>query len=198
MISLRQANEFFAPLRQKSTIFIINGRETNISFARFLLGCICVTKKRVLILDMNAFYASNILLLNKKLTENCLGNTIITVPTDDSKLESWLISSTFSKNDLLIIDNLNTVYHLMSINGRRFNIRRLYAITSILSYLAQTNEISIFLTVYRTTSERVKNTPRSLDQMGETSISVKIHDSTINFQCNTGRAWINGTFSMKF
>ncbi len=176
---------------------MVDGRTSRILLAQFLLNCICVLNKKLLILDTNAFYASNSNLLVPRLGEDCLARVGLRIPAADT-IQTTLTSSVFSSYEFLIIDDLNTIYHLMSTENRSA-IRELTAMTRILSYFCRENGITVILVTYSAGEGLKKEVgKRSLFHMGDVSVSTKIDNNKIQFTCDHGEAWLNNTFSASF
>jgi len=193
--SYRQAKAFLSPLQNKATVFLVDGRESHLLLARFLLNCTCMADQRAVVLDTDAIFASNSKMLASQLNETCLKNIILRIPSRDPTKTS-LADSIFSKYDVLIVDDLNTLYHLLSMNDYS-TIRELTAITRILSYYCRENRKTAFLTVYSAGESLKKEIgQRSLFRMGDLSISTRTDDSTIRFKCDQGTAWSGNTFSV--
>ncbi len=195
--SYHQANVFLSPLHRKVTVFLVDGRTSHTLFAQFLLNYICVLNKKLLILDTDAFYASNSNLLVTRLSEECLGRVALTIPAGDT-IQTTLTSSVFSSYEFLIIDDLNTIYHLMSTENRSA-IRELTALTRVLSYFCRENDITVILVAY-SAGEGLKReaSKRSLFHMGDVSVSTKVNNDKIQFTCDYGKAWSDNTFSASF
>jgi hypothetical protein len=134
-------------------------------------------------------------MLASQLNEDCLENITLWIPSQDPTKTS-LVNSIFSKYDVLIVDDLNTLYHFLSMDDRSA-IRELTAITKILSYFCRENGKTAFLTVYSAGETLKKEVgQRSLFRIGDFSISTRIDDSTIKFTCDHGTAWPDNTFSV--
>ena len=193
--SYRQAKAFLSPLQNKVTVFLVDGRASHLLLARFLLNCLCTTDNRSVVLDTDAMFASNSKGLASRLNEHCLENITLWIPSLDPTKAS-LVNLIFSKYDVLIVDDLNTLYHLISM-GDYSAIRELTAMTRILSYFCRENGKTAFLTVY-SAGESLKKVigQRSLFRMGDISISTRTDDTAIRFTCDHGTAWLNNTFSV--
>jgi hypothetical protein len=98
----------------------------------------------------------------------------------------------------LIVDDLNALYHLLSVDDRSA-IRELTAVAKILSYACRENRTMVFLTAYSPGETLRKETgQRSLLRIGDLSISMRVSDSTLRFRCDHGLAWSDNTFSIGF
>jgi hypothetical protein len=193
--SSRQARFFLSPLQKKVTIFAVNGRAAHLRLASFLLGCICSTNRTVLVLDTDAIYASNSRTLASQLSETCLEIPTLRVPVHDPTKTS-LVTSIFSEYDVLIVDDLNTLYHFLSMDNRSA-VRELTAVAKILSYFCRENGNTVFLTAYSPDEALRKEIGfRSILRMGDLSISMSMTGSKLNFRCDRGVAWPDNTFSV--
>lgn len=197
--SLRQANAFFAPLKHKTTTFVVEGREANLQLAQFILNLAACLKLRVLVLDTDAFYAANVVLVSETQPEVQKRGVFIRIPTKDLKLEDWLVDSLFTRYELLIVDDLNTLHHLLSSLEARSGSRKLHFIGRTLSYLARSDNRTVILTLYKSVMDSTTRgqSKRSLSKQSDLVISVELHDSSIRFTCDQGRAWAGNLFSVR-
>jgi hypothetical protein len=158
-----------------------------------------VANKTAVVLDTDAIYASNSRILADQLSETCLQSITLRIPAR-GPIKASLIASIFStkKYDALLVDDLNTLYHLLSMEDRSA-IRELTAVAKILSYFCRENRTMAFLTAYSAGETLRKETgQRSLLRIGDLSISMSMSDSTLHFRCDHGVAWPDNTFSVGF
>lgn len=197
--SPRQANAFFAPLKRKTTTFVVEGREVNLHLAQFLIGLASVLKWRVLVLDTGAFYAANIISVSEKQPDNQKRGVSIRIPTNDLRLEEWLVDSILTKYELLIVDDMNSLHHLLGFLEKRSGGRKLHFIGRTLSYFARSENRTVVLNLYKNVmdSAPLGESSRSLAKYADLVVSVELQDSFIRFRCNQGRAWANNFFSAR-
>lgn len=197
--SPRQANTFFAPLKRKTTTFVVEEREVNLRLAQFIIGLASVLKLRVLVLDTDAFYAANIISVSEKQSDNQKGGVFIRIPTNDLRLEEWLVDSIFTKYELLIVDDMNSLYHLFESLQKMSGSRKLHFVGRTLSYFARSENRVVALSLYKNAmdSAPLGESPRSLAKYADLVVSVDYQDSFIRFQCNQGRAWPSNFFSAR-
>jgi hypothetical protein len=197
--SNQAAITFLSPLAKKFTIFLVDQRTTNLYLGGFLLRCACATNTTASILDIDAFYASSVREVAEKLARNCLGETTLHIPNVRTNVEKWLIRQFLSKNGdkLFLIDDLNTVYHLFSIDDPESANRRLTLAISFLSFLSRLNNFSVMSILYRDNvpAERSLLRARSLARAGDVTASVTVQNGQIRFKNIRGSAWNNREFS---
>ncbi len=197
--SPRQANTFFAPLKRKTTTFVVEEREVNLHLAQFIIGLASALNWRVLVLDTDAFYAANIISVSEKQSDNQKRGVFIRIPTNDLRLEEWLVDSILTKYELLIVDDMNSLYHLFGSLGKNSGSRKLHFIGRTLSYFARSENRTVILNLYKNImdSTPVGESSRSLAKYADLVASVRVQDSFIRFRCNQGRAWSNNFFSAR-
>src|SRR5262245_52139814 len=141
-----QARFFLSPLEKKVTVFVVDGRASHLRLARFLLGIICAANRTALVLDTDASYASNSGTLAGQLSDICLDRITLRIPAEGPTKAS-LITAAFSEYDVLIVDDLNTIYHFLSMDDRSA-VRELTAVGNILSYFCRESGATAFLMTY--------------------------------------------------
>jgi hypothetical protein len=196
--SSRQAKFFLSPLQKKVTVFSVDGRAPHLRLVRFLISCICAANKTAVVLDTDAIYASNSRILANQLSETCLQSITLRIPARGPTKASLIASIFSTKYDALIVDDLNTLYHLLSTEDRSAS-RELTTVAKILSYFCRENRTMAFLTAYSANETFRKETgQRSLLRIGDLSISMSMGDSMLHFRCDHGVAWSDNTFSVSF
>lgn len=195
----RQAYTFLTPLESKSSTFVMGSSEAKISFGRFLFGCLEVTKTRARILDVDAFFGSNATEVASASSTVFLESVLLSVPRSFAALDEWLIDQlTHSvETNALILDDLNSVYHSISMENPKSALKKLSVIMALLSFLARTRRQVALSTLYqRERLTQVEVGRRSLARLGELTISVAMESGTLSFECTRGNAWKGGAFSV--
>lgn len=196
----RQAYAFLAPLRSKSSIFVVGSAETTLSFARFVFGCLEVIKTSARIFDIDAFYGSNAMEVTKTSSPDFLEGVALSVPKSTSAVEYWLVEELAqgSEGDAVLVHDLNTVYHSIAIRDSRSALRRLSLIMALLSFLARTKRQIALSTLYerdKLVENRLRR--RSLNKLGDLTISVGLQSEALSFECTRGNAWRGNAFSVR-
>jgi hypothetical protein len=172
----------------------VDGRESHRRFAEFILGCICRARKKAIVVDIDAIYASQNTIASQ-LSHDCLENITLWIPADNS-IQTLMTDPAFSSYEVLLVDDLNTVYHILSFKDKSA-IQRLVAMSKMLSHFCRENRTAAILTVYSSKERFASIGQQSILRIGDLSVSMKFRDSEIQFTCNRGNAWTNNNFTAK-
>ena len=195
----REAEAFLTPLRAKSTVFLLDNRATDLLFSRFLLSCLVRTRNEVLVADINAFYSSN---AQRIAPGSDAPNISLTLPPPGFAVEPWLIDFLIGAADaaVVVLDDLNTLYHLLSFDGSKRTGNRISFLMALTSFLARTRLQTIISKVYARNRpiQNSRRGARSLDRLGDLGVAVEYEASELTFACKNGSGWRgNGTFSVR-
>lgn len=196
----RQAYAFLAPLKSKSSIFIVGSTEVNLSFARFIFGCLEVMKTKAHIFDIDAFYGSNAMEVTKASSPDFLEDVSLSIPKSAFAIEYWFVDQLARgrEGDVVLVHDLNTVYHSIAIGDSRSAIKKLSLIMGLLSFLTRTKRQIALSTLYErdgVVENRLRR--RSLNRLGDLTISVELQSKALSFECTRGSAWKGNTFSVR-
>jgi len=195
----REAEAFLTPLRAKSTVFLLDNRATDLLFSRFLLSCLVRTKNEVQVADINAFYSSNAQRIAPGFDAP---NISLSLPPPGFAVEPWLIDFLIGAADaaVVVLDDLNTLYHLLSFDGSKRTGNRISFLMALTSFLARTRLQTIISKVYARNRpiQNSRRGARSLDRLGDLGVAVEYEASELTFACKNGSGWRgNGTFSVR-
>jgi hypothetical protein len=183
---------------RKFTVLLIDQRTINAHLGEFILRCACATRIKAAILDIDAFYASTTEQFVERLPERCLNDVTLHVPDLNKDIGRWVVEQFLRKNEerLFLIDNLNSLYHLLSADDSESTNRRLTLMISFLSFISRTNDFSTVSILYRegAPTERSLVGSRSLMRAGDMTAYVTVQDGEIRFRNIRGNAW-NKTFA---
>src|SRR2546428_1069432 len=196
----REAEAFLTPLRSRSTVFLLNDRETDLLCSRFLLGCLVRTRNEALVADINAFYSSNAQRIAPG--SDGLQNISLSLPPPGFAVEPWIINFLIGAADpaVVILDDLNTLYHLLSFDGSKRAGNRISFLVALTSFLARTRPQTIISKVYARNRaiQNGRRGARSLDRLGDLGVAVQFEASELTFTCKNGSGWRGeGTFSVR-
>ncbi|MDA4128460.1 MAG: hypothetical protein OK422_03225 [Thaumarchaeota archaeon] len=195
----RQAFAFLRPLKTKSTVLVVGSRAVNIELARFLLGCLEVMKLRPLVLDSDALYSSEATQIGSDASDQFASRATLSVPLPEQRIDYWLTRSLVhgATSDAILIDNLNTVFHSLNSTESKSAMKKLTFISALLSMIARTRPQSIFATLYaRDPSIKEQIGKRTFRKLGDQTVSVRLSDHTLSFECTRGTAWSGEAFSV--
>ena len=195
--ALDYVNSFLAPLKGRVTILLLHDRETRMTLSRFLLRCAYLQGGSTSILDADAFYCTNIDQLTEKMD------------ADDpflTKTEMWLLpEKTFqvscltplvsSKTQMLILDDLNSLYSLASTSRKS---HELSVFMKLLSYNARMNKSWVISTAYRTErGGQASTNGRSLAGLGDLLVDSELREDSLLLKAPFKGYWPNDEFSLR-
>src|SRR2546428_7847049 len=180
----REAEAFLTPLRAKATVFRLDDRATDLLFSRFLLTCLVRARSEVLVADINAFYSSN---AQRIAPESEAPNIRLSLPPPGFAVEPWIVDFLIGAPDaaVVILDDLNTLYHLLSFDGSKRTGNRMSFLIALTSFLARTRLQTIISKVYARNRpiQNGRRGARSLDRLGDLGVAVQKQGSGVTFPC---------------
>ena len=196
----REAEAFLTPLRSRSTVFLLDNRATDLLFSRFLLSCLVRTRNEALVADINAFYSSNAQRIAPGF--DALQNINLSLPPPGFAIEPWIVDFLIGGADaaVVILDDLNTLYHLLSFDGSKRAGNRISFLIALTSFLARTRLQTIISKVYSRNRpvQNGRRGARSLDRLGDLGVAVEYEANVLTFTCKKGSGWRgDGTFSVR-
>lgn len=196
-LSAQQAHSFLGPLKGKVATFLVESRQTNLILARGIATLAGAVAGGCTIFDMNALYSSNSDEILSTLPLSAARLTRVHVPEPGSRIEAELPKLHRADSGVLIIDSLNTLYHLLSASDVGSRSRKLAFAVVSLSYFARTNGKAVLFSMYR--RERTMKTGRggSIADLSDATISVQAVDSELLMKCERGTVWPGGVFSLR-
>ena len=192
----QQEHSFFGPLKSKTTTFLVESRQTNLSFAKGIASLTAMTGSGCAIYDIDALYSSNSNEILSTLRPNAVRSTRIYIPELGSRIEIELSRLFKAESGVFIIDSLNTLYHLFSSSGASSRSRKLAFAVASFSHFARTNEKAILFTMYRREKTMRTGGGRSISDLSDTTVSVEATNSELLMKCERGTAWPEGRFSL--
>ena len=188
---------FLGPLTGRTTTFMLDGREANLGFAGLLMSQLSQAHAPGIILDLDAFYSSNAGRVLSSMDPATARATTIRVPDPGSDVEPELSSLFGAQQGVIIVDSLNSLYHLISLEDGSSRSRKLAFALASLSYLARTNRKVVLLSMYRREGLYRSGTGRSISALSDSTASVEIRDGAIRIRGERSLAWPGGEFSSR-
>ena len=187
-----QAATFLAPLRGNLAILLLHETEAKVQLSRFVLRCASLQSMDTTILDADAFYCTNMELFAED--AKSMKGKVLLPPERDFEVSS-LVPLLSSKIQLLVIDDLNSLYSLAS-DGRKS--QQLTVLMKLLSHNARTNGSWAIATAYRTElgNRQGAINQRSLTALGDVLVDTDSHADSIRLKSSLKGHWTNGEFSL--
>jgi hypothetical protein len=188
ILTKEKANSFLAPLRGNLAILLLHDIMAKIELTRFILGCARLQSGGMAVLDADAFYCTNI----DRFAEDAHAITnaeVLLLPERDFEVSS-LLPLLSSKRELLIIDDLNSLFSLAT-DGRRSH--QLTILMKLLSYNARMNNSWAIATAYRTElgARQGHTNKRSLTALGDLLVDTDFRDGLLRLKGDFKGRWPN-------
>ncbi len=189
---------FFGPLRSRTTIMVLDDRDSNLALAKVIAGFLSSTGDRAGILDLDSLYSSDSDSVFGQVKPPHEQSIAIHIPSPETRMEEELLTMFDDGLGVILIDSLNTLYHALSSNEGASRGRMLsYAVAS-LSAFAESNGPAVVLTMYRREKLGESGNGRPMSDLSDTTVRVTYdRSSSISFTCQRGVLWPGGTFSTR-
>jgi hypothetical protein len=188
-------NSFFGPLTGRTTTFLLDARRDNLEFAAMMMRSLAWDRATCAILDLDAFYSSNSDRIFDSMDPVTARSTVIRVPGPGSEVELELSSLFEAQQKVLVIDSLNSLHHLISLDDGSSRSRKLAFALAGLSYLARTNSKAVVLSMYRREGFSRGGTGRSIAGLSDAVASVDVRGGELRVRSERGSLWPTGVIS---
>jgi hypothetical protein len=192
-----QTRLFFAPLWGRTTTFLIQDRQANLDFARTVLSLIAQGGDSFAVFDLDAFYSSNSDTIFKTLGRAAPEDTAVRVPEPGANIESEFSTLFETRQKIIVIDSLNSFFHLISQEDGSSRSRKLTFAVASLSYFAKTNGKAVVLIAYRREGYARGGTGRWISSLSDLTATVGIRGETILVSTESSQAWPGGKLSIR-
>lgn len=185
-----------APLMGKTSTFIVGGRDANTRFARTLMQSLGGAGLSCVVLDLDAFYSSNA----DSIFADVPGNPTsfqLRVPPPGSDIGAEFSALFKTEHRAVVIDSLNSLYHLISMDDGSTRGRKMMFALASLSLFARTSERLVILSMYRREGLSKGGRGRSIANMSDITASAETRDSGMELRTERGSAWPGGVFSIR-
>jgi hypothetical protein len=188
-----QASRFLAPLRGNLSILLLHETQAKVNVSRFMLRCASLQSIDTTILDADAFYSTNMERFAEE-AQSIPNGEVLLLPEQDFEVSS-LVPLLSSKRQLLIVDDLNSLYSLASDTRKS---QQLTILMNLLSHNARMNGSWAIATAYRTELDHKQSAmgQRSLTALGDLLIDTDLHADSIKLKSSLKGHWTNGEFSL--
>jgi hypothetical protein len=190
-----EAQLFFSPLRGRTATFLLEDRLANLDFARAVVGLLAQTPDTAEILDLDAFYASNADSIFRSFSSPTIAT--LRVPEPGADIEGEFASMFEGSQGVVIVDSLNSFYHLISQEDGSSRSRKLNFAIAVLGYLAKANAKAVILSMYRREGFARRGTGRSISSLSDITASVYTRSQELLIRGERGPSWEGGVFSTR-
>ena len=191
----REAQSFFAPLRGRTATFLLEDRLANLGFARSVISLLAQTPHTAEILDLDAFYSSNAAHIFGSLGSPDVAT--LRVPEPGAEIEQEFATLFEGNQEVVIVDSLNSFFHLISQDDGSSRSRRLNFAVAGLAYLARANAKAVILSMYRREGLNRWGTGRPISGLSDITASVDARGQQLLIKAERGPGWEGGVFSTR-
>jgi len=185
-----QGDSFIDPLYGHTTTFLVDSRQTNLALARTLVSRLTRSEAQLAVLDIDALYSSDSEYIFAPVSEDEARATRIFVPNPGSALEADIAELLASgQARALIVDSLNSLYHLLSNGGRSPRNLSLAFAVALLSYIARIEKKAVFLTMYQREKMARFGRQRAISELSDLTVSASARGRILTLRCQRGSAW---------
>lgn len=175
----------------------MEGRQANLRFARTVVGLLAQTGYHCAVLDLDAFYSSNADIVLSPLSGASAESTSVRVPEPGADIECEFARLFEAEQKVVVVDSLNSLYHLVSREDGTSRSRKLMFAVASLSYLARTNSKAVILTMYKREGFTRSGKGRPISTLSDVTASVEIRGTELTVNVGRGQAWPGGRFSSR-
>ena len=192
-VSGDEGGPLLGSLSGKTATFMVDGRDANVLFARTLVGSIAREGRSSTVLDLDALYSSHADLIFGGLTDGS-GSLMVKVPAPGADIEAEFASLFSSNQQVIVIDSLNSFYHLVSMEDGRSRGRRVMFALASLSCFAKANGSAVVFSMYRREGFAKSGRGRSIASLSDVTASVGIRNGGIEIRTENGSVWPGGVY----
>ncbi|QQG48340.1 MAG: hypothetical protein HY247_06215 [archaeon] len=184
-----EADSFLGPLRGKATTLLVEDRGSNLALAAAILAAASYTSRGCSVLDLDALYASNADRVTGGLSPRAARATRLLVPNPGARVERAFATLCSAESDVLVVDSLNSLYHLLSAGEAGSRTRRIGFAAEALSFAARTGGAVSLTTMYRREGPPRAGGGRPISHLVEVVASVSVRGGNLELTCEKGDAW---------
>lgn len=185
------------PLVGKTATFLVEGRQENVRLAQTLAGSIAKAGLSCIVFDLDALYSSNADLIFAELAGATASSFTLEVPAPGSNIEAEFASLFGCQQKVIVIDSMNTLYHLISMEDGRSRGRKLMFALASLSQFARMNDGAVVLSMYRREGFAKSGRGRSISNLSDVTASVDVRGDELQIRTERGSAWPDGGLSSR-
>lgn len=195
-LSEDQAPSFLGPLEGKTATFLLGGRDANLGFARTVMHALATARLPCVILDLDAFYSTNADLIFRKLPGD-LTSFEPRVPAPGVDIEAEFSSMFRAEPRAIVVDSLNSLYHLLSQEDGRSSGRKILFALEALSQFARANTKPVILSMYKREGLAKQARGRSIATLTDVTASAESDGYRLRILTEKGTAWPGGSASIR-
>jgi len=196
-LGVEQARLFIEPLRGKTITFLVNDRQTNLSLMKGMTAAAMATARGCTIFDIDAFFSSNSDEILARFPSEISKSVCIYVPDPLSNTESEFSRVFKTNSEVIIVQSLNTLYHLFQGSAIGSRTRKVAFAMICLSHFAQAGRKIVMVVMYGRDKVIKIGGGGSISDFSDATISVEEVRHGLSLKCARGELWPEGEFYLK-
>lgn len=173
---------------------MVPSRECDVLVMRFILRCLSTLRRQAVILDTSATMGSTAVRVGDGLDAKSLERIELHWLSEDASAETHLAFLVEEGLDVILIDDINSLHHLLSGNQGKLGMYRLLVFSRLLSYSARQNGSIVISTAYSSEVRGLGGGQVSLSAAGDMKVAVKLDGPRLVFKSATHSMWGGGSF----
>ena len=196
-LDVEEARLFIEPLKGKTITFLINDRQTNLSLMRGMSALVAMTARGFTIFDIDAFFSSNSGEILSSLSSDTAESFCINVPEPLSDIETEFSKVFRTDSDVVVIQSLNTLYHLFRSSGTGSRMRKVAFAMACLSHFAKTGGKAVMVIMYGRDRVMKVGNRGSISDLSDATVLVENASNRLSLKCKRGTLWPRGEFYLR-
>ena len=189
-----RAAAFLGPLAGKTTAFLLENRASKLNLAQATLPYLAEREEGCCILDLDAFYSSNLETIARNFPRSNLKRVEIIIPEVGADIEATLAEIfVAASNRPLVIDSTNSLYQLLASQKPKSSSRKFAFLTAALSSWARANSSLVMANMYER-EPPIRRRTAQFSGFFDVVVSVSRKPRGLGLFCKKGSAWQNRTF----
>ena len=183
------------PLAGKTTAFLLIDRPSKLGLARALMPHLAAMGDGCRILDLDAFYSSNLSEITRDVPRTDARRIELIVPAAGSDIESTIAALFEDESDrTLVIDSTNTLHQLLVRQNPRSSSRDLAFAWAALSNRASSDSRVVLANTYEREPPVRRRTKAPLSALFDVTVTVSRRVGGLDLSVRRGVAWPGKTF----
>jgi hypothetical protein len=183
------------PLVGKTTDFLLIDRASKLSLARAMLPHLAAMGDGCRILDLDAFYSSNIAEISKEVPHAAMKRIELIIPDVGSDIQHAIAGLFADESDrTLVIDSTNTLHHLLASQKPKSSSREFAFVCAALSNWARANSRVVMANTYEREPPIRRRVAMPFSRFFDVAVSVSHRPGGLGLHCRRGNAWPGRAF----
>lgn len=183
------------PLAGKTTAFLLIDRPSKLDLARALLPHLAAMGDGCRILDLDAFYSSNLEVVARDVPRASMKRIELIIPEVGSDIEATMAGLFADESDrTLVIDSTNTLHQLLAHQNPRSSSRDFAFVCAALSSWASSNSRVVLANTYEREPPIRRRIRTPFSRFFDVTVSVSRRVGGLGLACRRGNAWPGKAF----